>query len=95
MFADFRVENRPMRSHAGIDDRDVDRARRKPLGRAVEYDRPLFHVRVRHVVRDIDDRRGRIDRQDHPFHRRLINAAGAEIGREGDDAHKERMNDEG
>ena len=85
--ADAGVEDRSLAAHARIDHGHVDRVGRKPGRGVFQHQGPAGDILGRHRVRDIDDHRRRVDREDHALHRSHIGAAGAEIGGEGDDRH--------
>jgi len=66
---------------AGIDDDNVDRARRKILAGILNNDGGFPDVEGRHVVRNIDDLRGWRDTENYSFHRSHERVRQAEVRR--------------
>ena len=84
---DAHVDDLPIGPHARIDHRHVDRARRKAVGDLVQDHGRMADVLGGDGVGDVDDRRRRVEREDHALHGRHVRAADAEIRGERDDAH--------
>ena len=78
-------ERAPIRSHAGIDHRQVDRPRGKRGGRRLERQCRLGHLLGLHVVGDVHELDVGREREDDALHLGDVAIAGAEICGEGDD----------
>ena len=70
----------PVRPDTRIDDRDMDRVRRKRAGRELQDEGTVRDVMGRDLMGDVDNRGARTPGQQHTLHRRRVAVPRSEIG---------------